>query len=214
MVFSNLMGTMDRSRLNLPQHRIPTYEATLSRTSSTSTLTNEKQQLRHTDSVSEKHTIGIGAITGEEKVRPTAVIETIFQWALKIIGVASAIVFGVWAPISYRLQQDGNRSNDETQEVLISRMTDLIERVDDLERSLREIGKLKAMEVCSNDEHKVRLQINAHIVLCLNGLIHCSLQPSVNLLRKNRTWRRSSVMLSKVTYGRRMYRRRGGGCIR
>lgn len=150
---------MQRSRLYHPQHRLPTYEATLSRASSTSTLTNEKPQPDKEDSVSEKRTDDIETLTGEKRLRPTAVLETVFQWALKIMGVASAIVFGVWAPISYRLQQDGNKSNDQAQEKLVARVLDLIERVEDVERALRDISRLKAVEVCGSDQHKVRPQI-------------------------------------------------------
>lgn len=38
--------------------------------------------------------------------------EIILDWGVKILGLAAAVVFGVWAPISYKATADGNNSSD------------------------------------------------------------------------------------------------------
>jgi hypothetical protein len=49
----------------------------------------------------------------------------LLDWTLKILGVASAILFGVWAPISYKITADGNAGNDAAQASLMSEIISL-----------------------------------------------------------------------------------------
>src|SRR6187549_3486716 len=46
--------------------------------------------------------------------------EFFLDWALKVLGVASAILFGIWAPISYQATKSGNSDNDASQSELSS----------------------------------------------------------------------------------------------
>lgn len=52
----------------------------------------------------------------------------LLDWSLKIIGLAAAIVFGIWAPISYSLTAQGNRQNDASQADLQSQLEDVSEQ--------------------------------------------------------------------------------------
>lgn len=51
----------------------------------------------------------------------------LLDWALKILGVASAILFGIWAPISYKITADGNAGNDAGQASLMSEISSMKE---------------------------------------------------------------------------------------
>jgi hypothetical protein len=42
----------------------------------------------------------------------------ILDWVLKVLAVASAILFGIWAPIPYKATANGNADNNSAQEVL------------------------------------------------------------------------------------------------
>ena len=46
--------------------------------------------------------------------------ELILEWGIKILGLAAAVVFGVWAPISYQATADGNNSSDAAQSSMMS----------------------------------------------------------------------------------------------
>jgi hypothetical protein len=73
----------------------------------------------------------------------------LLDWTLKLIGAACAIVFGVWAPLSYKLQKDGNKGNDKAQE-------DLKREIEALGIQLKLLASLKAYEFC---ESKVSLKV-------------------------------------------------------
>lgn len=45
--------------------------------------------------------------------------EVALNWAIKILGLAAAVVFGIWAPISYKATADGNSSSDAAQSSLV-----------------------------------------------------------------------------------------------
>jgi hypothetical protein len=42
-------------------------------------------------------------------------LEYFCKWALSATGVAAAVVFGIWAPLSYKATIDGNNGNDASQ---------------------------------------------------------------------------------------------------
>jgi hypothetical protein len=37
------------------------------------------------------------------------------EWTVKVLGFAAAIIFGAWAPLSYKATLDGNSGNDAAQ---------------------------------------------------------------------------------------------------
>jgi hypothetical protein len=45
------------------------------------------------------------------KLEPLA--EHLSDWTLRIVSAVCALLFGIWAPLSYQLQKRGNKSNDE-----------------------------------------------------------------------------------------------------
>ena len=47
------------------------------------------------------------------------------DWAIKRLGVAAAVTFGIWVPISYKITADGNAGNDEAQDSLISEISSM-----------------------------------------------------------------------------------------
>lgn len=57
--------------------------------------------------------------------RDKELINFIIQWTCGILAVAAAIVFGIWAPLSYEATASANRSNDVAQ----SSMVDALSRV-------------------------------------------------------------------------------------
>ena len=44
------------------------------------------------------------------------------DWTLKILGLACAILFGIWAPISFKLTSDSNKENDEAQQAMAAQL--------------------------------------------------------------------------------------------
>ncbi|ORY10668.1 hypothetical protein BCR34DRAFT_345467 [Clohesyomyces aquaticus] len=88
--------------------------------------------------------------------------EFMLDWAFKILGVASAILFGVWAPISYQATKSGNADNDEAQKELSRRMAALNSQgqaasmlqasaataLASLQRNVGSFGLLRVWEFC------------------------------------------------------------------
>jgi hypothetical protein len=60
--------------------------------------------------------------------------EYLLDWTLKFIGATCAILFGIWAPLAYRLQSEGNKGNDE--------------EMKKLRAEVRALGVLRAYEFC------------------------------------------------------------------
>jgi hypothetical protein len=77
--------------------------------------------------------------------------ENLLDRVLRIIGAACALLFGIWAPLSYQLQKDGNKGNDAAQEELIR----LKKEVEGLSRELRLMGMLRVVDLC--ETKKVQL---------------------------------------------------------
>ncbi|KAF1960462.1 hypothetical protein CC80DRAFT_489596 [Byssothecium circinans] len=73
--------------------------------------------------------------------------ERLLDRLLRLIGAVCAITFGIWAPLSYKLQKDGNKSNDAAQD-------DLRKEVKGLRAEMRLLSALKAFELCSDASHK------------------------------------------------------------
>jgi hypothetical protein len=97
--------------------------------------------------------------------RPISSTELAADWILKILALASAILFGIWAPVSYRLQDSGNKSSDEAQDRLMRKIDKLGEEMEDLKRQMSGLAALRALEFCDGDERKVRLSFEARLVL-------------------------------------------------
>ncbi|KAF2192134.1 hypothetical protein K469DRAFT_306179 [Zopfia rhizophila CBS 207.26] len=80
--------------------------------------------------------------------RPISPIEFLLDWTLKILGVVSAILFGIWAPVSYRATTNGNLSNDEAQDQVIARLEYIAQEMQDLKKRMNSFGGLRAWEFC------------------------------------------------------------------
>ncbi|KAF1933883.1 uncharacterized protein M421DRAFT_414934 [Didymella exigua CBS 183.55] len=106
------------------------------------------------------------------------------DWAIKILGVAAAVTFGIWAPISYKITADGNNGNDKAQASLmsaISSMSDeaataataqksavtVLEKVQD---QLENLGLLRAWEFCDGRTEAVCIQLQASSKEVLDAL--------------------------------------------
>lgn len=59
-----------------------------------------------------------------ERKRPTFT-EVALDWAIKILGLAAAVLFGIWVPISYKATADGNSSSDAAQTSLMDAQASL-----------------------------------------------------------------------------------------
>ncbi|KAF2110460.1 hypothetical protein BDV96DRAFT_584030 [Lophiotrema nucula] len=90
--------------------------------------------------------------------------EFILDWSLKVLGVAAAILFGIWAPISYKVTADGNSDNGASQKELISSIdalslqawsaaalqTEAASSLDELKSRMDDIGSLRVWEFCES----------------------------------------------------------------
>ena len=93
----------------------------------------------------------------------------VFEWLLKILGVAAAITFGVYAPLSYNLTAAGNQDNDATQQNITQLLNRINEQVSaatelhsaaavvlaDLEDQLASVGVLRAWEFCDSRKETI-----------------------------------------------------------
>ena len=77
-------------------------------------------------------------------VSPT---EFMFDWILKVVAVLSAILFGIWAPVSYRLQDSGNKSSDEAQDRLVQKMDKMGQEIEGLKAQMNSLAVLRGMGV-------------------------------------------------------------------
>ncbi len=64
-------------------------------------------------------------------------INFVIQWTCGILAAAAAIVFGIWAPLSYEATASGNHSNDAAQ----SSMVDALSSVGDVGMTAASIAK-------------------------------------------------------------------------
>lgn len=80
----------------------------------------------------------------------TLSLPSLFDWLLKILAVVIAVLFGIWAPLSYNATADGNRENNEAQEGLAAQLRDVetAANTKDLERKLDELSLLRVWEFC------------------------------------------------------------------
>lgn len=172
---------MDFQSERLPPFRQP--ETTLSRASSITTLVG-KELASETCSVrSFSSEENLQYLNQARAIRPSST-ESILHWTLKFLGVTSAVLFGVWAPISYRLQVAGNKSNDDAQDKLLERVEELVRRVEGVEEALGALGRLRALEFCDTEGRKVssieRLAKTVHLSACL--FPHCTpIMPVIGL---------------------------------
>jgi hypothetical protein len=56
----------------------------------------------------------------EKESRLSNGLKFFLSWGIGVFGVAAAIVFGIWAPISYKATIQGNRNSDSAQSSMIS----------------------------------------------------------------------------------------------
>jgi hypothetical protein len=93
-------------------------------------------------------------------------VEFFLTWTLQVLGVTAAVIFGIWAPLSYKASADGNSQNDAAQSVLLSSVaaasSSIASQLDDLNTKLFDsnsrladansrmaaIGQLSLLEFC------------------------------------------------------------------
>lgn len=90
----------------------------------------------------------------------------LFDFITKVIGTVCALVFGIWAPLSYQLQKVGNEGNDAAQE----EVKKLRGEVKNLGEQVRLMGILRAVEVCGQERGKVSFVHDAGRIVA-NGVI-------------------------------------------
>lgn len=71
-----------------------------------------------------------------------------------MLAVLSAILFGIWAPVSYRLQDLGNKSNDVSQTQLMQKIERMGSEVEGLKRQMERVALLRAWEFCMGEERE------------------------------------------------------------
>ena len=102
------------------------------------------------------------------------------DWTLKILGLACAILFGIWAPISFKLTSDSNRESDQTQKAMFEQLGDMQKQAGadaqkqnaaathmaqiqnaaatamaQVQHQLDQIGKLRAWQFCDAREDQI-----------------------------------------------------------
>ncbi|KAF2818704.1 hypothetical protein CC86DRAFT_413597 [Ophiobolus disseminans] len=78
---------------------------------------------------------------------PVIRTEQILDNTLRLIGATCAVLFGIWAPLSYWLQKESNRDNDVAQERLKK-------EVEGLRNDIMLLGVLRAFEYCDVESRK------------------------------------------------------------
>jgi len=84
----------------------------------------------------EQSTSSSSPILKQKLSRDKTLINFIIQWTCGILAVAAAIVFGIWAPLSYEATASGNRSNDAAQ----SSMFDALSRMGNMALTANDIA--------------------------------------------------------------------------
>lgn len=71
----------------------------------------------------------------------------VFDWIVRILGLTAAILFGVWAPISYQATLDGNSDNNVTQNRMLGKLEMLssLDRLNKLDQ-LNQLDKLDQLD--------------------------------------------------------------------
>jgi hypothetical protein len=93
-------------------------------------------------------------------------IETVCDWILKVAGLAAAILFGIWAPISYTATKEGNASNDEAQSMLLKELktmtqiqVSLIAEIKSMSKKISEMNEeVKNVKETLSDAHKAEVK--------------------------------------------------------
>jgi hypothetical protein len=83
--------------------------------------------------------------------RADSMLERSMDWSLKVIGAGCAVIFGIWAPLAYQLQKEGNAGDDAAQQEI----KELRDEVAELSAQMRMLGMLRAWEVCEGDDKMV-----------------------------------------------------------
>lgn len=100
--------------------------------------------------------------------------EYFLDWAFKFLGIIATIIFGIYAPVSYNAQTNGNASNDEAQAKLVEKMDSLREDVEYLKMQEDVVGALKAWEFCEKHAKMVSTILLPYLTLLNCHAIHSS----------------------------------------
>ncbi|KAL2066070.1 hypothetical protein VTL71DRAFT_2141 [Oculimacula yallundae] len=82
-----------------------------------------------------------------------------FDWSIKVLGIAAAVVFGIWAPLSYEAANKANDSDDVVQQSMIKVLAAVssqasmaaaqqTDALDAMNRRIGAIGQLRLLEFC------------------------------------------------------------------
>jgi hypothetical protein len=127
-------------------------------------------------------------------------IEFVLHWTLQVLGVTAAILFGIWAPLSYKASADGNSQNNAAQSVFLSsvsaassslagQLDDLNSRVaselDTLNTRMAALGQLSLLEFClSQTVSSPGFQVGSYVYVCAEGVL-------TNTTNSRRIWQRA-----------------------
>ena len=62
------------------------------------------------------------SVRSRKAAKDNNVISFTLNWICIVLTVAATIVFGIWAPLSYRATADGNRENNEVQSSMMQQV--------------------------------------------------------------------------------------------
>jgi hypothetical protein len=101
--------------------------------------------------------------------RPGLSAGLVLGWVLKITGVLAAVVFGIWAPVTYRLQIRGNASSDKSQEKMMKKLKEVVMRVEGVEQEVEMrmggLARLRVWEFCEGKGRRVSLAGFSHVLV-------------------------------------------------
>lgn len=94
--------------------------------------------------------------------------EKFLTYAVQIVSVAAAVVFGVWAPLSYKATVQGNQGNDATG-------SNQTLQFDDLNNRLGAIGQLWLYDFCAGQTASVLICCESRLCNdCVQTLPQCN----------------------------------------
>lgn len=76
----------------------------------------------HNEKANNATTAGPATRSAKPPSKNNNVISFTLNWICVVLTVAATIVFGIWAPLSYRATADGNRDNNEVQSSMMQQV--------------------------------------------------------------------------------------------
>jgi len=151
------------------------------------TPTSTTQPDKHNEKAS---TATTAAAAGSAKLtsKNNNVISFTLNWICVVLTVAATIVFGIWAPLSYRATADGNRDNNEAQ----SAMMQQVNTAHDIASNVLRAARAQSTELQSMQSRLGAMGQLAMVDFCLTQTVCYSLPSVPYRVRQRRRSRRSS----------------------